>query len=291
MNIHVLTADRISVTVAPELGGRLVELTDTDAGRQWLWRNHENPLGRVASGAEYDDVWQGGFEELFPSDAPISIGGVDYPDHGELWSIPWDLEEISDSSIAMSTVGPASGVEVTKIFSLSEARLDVRYELAHRGRHELPILFKLHPAFDIDENCRIDVPGGVVEEVESGFGNLLEGLVPEPWPTSANLSECRPRSSGTNEFVYVSDMPEGHCGVVDEQARSWVRLDYSQDQFPYCWIFMSYGGWRGRNVVVLEPCTNYPKDLAAAIESGTSARLLPGETVQYEAAITVGDLP
>ncbi len=45
-----------------------------------MWRNHHNPLDHVGAAASYDDVWQGGFEELFPNDAPTSFGdGPVYP--------------------------------------------------------------------------------------------------------------------------------------------------------------------------------------------------------------------
>jgi len=58
--------------------------------------------------------------------------------------------------------------------------------------------------------------------------------------------------------------------------------------FPYCWIFMTYGGWRDHNVVVLEPCTNYPKDLEKAISTGTATVLAPATTREFEVTVSVG---
>ena len=107
----------------------------------------------------------------------------------------------------------------------------------------------------MNEHCRIDLPGGVVEKVDSQFGVLLEAVDKQAWPTSVDVSRCRDKGSRTNEFVYVSDLPEGWCGITDTKPGSWFRIDYPRDVFPYCWIFMSYGGWRHHNVVVLEPCS------------------------------------
>lgn len=289
LNSHVLTEGRISVTVIPALGGRITSLIDLKVGREWLWRNHHNPLQPVPPGAEYDSVWQGGFEELFPSDAPMIQGDLNIPDHGELWTAAWDVTESSGSSLTMSIVGPVTGVEVSKELTVSESALQIKYQLQHNGDADLPFLFKLHPAFAIDEHCRIDMPGGLVEKVESGFGNLIPDGSEEGWPTSADLARCRPWSSETNEFVYVSELPEGRCGLTDLQRESWVRLGFSREQFPFCWLFLTYGGWRRHNVVVLEPCSNYPKDLEEAIAHGTHARLRPGELQSYEVAVSVGD--
>ena len=287
---RTLANGRLAVVVAPELGGRTLEFTDLISGRQWLWRNTQVSVGPVALGSDYDDVWQGGFEELFPNDAPTTVDGVAYPDHGELWSTPWQVVESDDSSISLAVDTPVTGVGIVKQLFLDGAQLTIRYSLSHRGETPLAHMFKLHPAMAINEHCRIDLPGGQVEKVDAGFGNILTAGAKQVWPTDADLSLCRHPSSGTNEFVYVSEIPGGWCGITDTQARSWVRLDYPTDVFPFCWIFMTYGGWRDHNVVVLEPCTNYPKDLSEAISRGTSAVLQPGETRRFETVLTVGQV-
>lgn len=285
---HVLATDQLAVQVVPELGGRITELTDLSSGRQWLWRNHRVPFGPVPVGSAYDDVWQGGFEELFPNDAPTELNGQYLPDHGELWSVPWSVEQATPTSITLSVTGPVTGVRVSKTLSLAGSTLAVGYRLTNQGNSVLDHMFKLHPAIAVHQACRIELPGGTVEKVASEFGNLLDSTAPQPWPTSVDLSQCRRDSSRTSEFVYVSDLTEGRCGVIDTNSSSWVRIEYPTDVFPYCWVFMTYGGWRDHNVVVLEPCTNYPKDLGEAVSRGSSAGLAPGEIKEFEVRVSVG---
>ena len=286
-----LTTDRLAVTVSPTLGGRITEITDLAQGRQWLWRNHRVPMGPVDQGAHYDDVWQGGFEELFPNDAPTEIEDLELPDHGELWSIAWDVVGQDVTNLTMSARGPATGVDVTKTLEIDGPELTVRYRLDHQGAGLLPHMFKLHPAIAVNEHCTLDLPGGSVEKVEAGFGNLLpDGTTDERWPTGSNLDRCRPADSATNEFVYVSELGAGWCGVTDAAAGSWLRFDYPLDVFPFTWLFISYGGWNGHNVVVLEPCTNYPKDLHAARANGTAAQLTPGVPIEFSVGVTVGSI-
>ena len=285
---YVISSDKMSVAVVPALGGRLVELTDLSAGRQWLWRNHSRPLGGVTAGSDYDEVWQGGFEELFPTDAPTDVTGVAYPDHGELWSIPWDVAEAKDGSLSLTVAGPVTGVRVTKTIAVRGNELTLQYRLDHSGDTPIPYLFKLHPALAVDDACRIELPGGIVEKVSQDFGNILDTTNPLAWPTAMNLDRCRNESSHTNEFIYVSKLPQGRCGITDLRAGSWICFDYPIEVFPYCWVFMTYGGWRGHNVVVLEPCTNYPKDLPTAISRGTSAILEPHAASEFEVRVSIG---
>jgi hypothetical protein len=43
---------------------------------------------------------------------------------------------------------------------------------------------------------------------------------------------------------------------------------------------MTFGGWRGLYTVVLEPCTNLPKDLATACRAGRCASINPGAALE-----------
>ena len=266
----------------------MIELVDLQRGGRWLRRNHRVPLGSTPSGAVYDDVWQGGSEELFPNDAPTVVDDSFYLDHGELWSVPWQVVRTKDDAIESAVEGPATGVRICKRLSINVAELTVRYAFEHSGRIALPHLFKLQAAMDVNTNCQINLPGGFVEKVDHEFGNLLSTTDKQPWPTEVGLPFCRDRSSQSNEFFHGSGLPEGWCGITDTRAGSWVRIDYPTDVFPYCWIFMTYGGWRERSVVVLEPCTNHPKDIEQAISIGTAAVLAPATTREFEVTVSVG---
>lgn len=91
-----MSNDRLGVTVVPELGGRIIEFSDLERGRQWAWRNHRVPLDRVGPDDDYDDVWQGGFEQFPFTWLFLSYGG--WRDHQvavlePCTSYPKDLEQ------------------------------------------------------------------------------------------------------------------------------------------------------------------------------------------------------
>ena len=109
----------------------MIELVDLQRGGRWLRRNHRVPLGSTPSGAVCDDVWQGGSEELFPNDAPIVVDDSSYPDHGELWSVPWQVVRTKDDAIESAVEGPATGVRICKRLSINVAELTVRYAFEH----------------------------------------------------------------------------------------------------------------------------------------------------------------
>src|SRR5689334_4011243 len=85
-----LQSERLSVDVAPSVGGRVVNLVDQRSGHQFLWRNQAMPLARLAPGTEYDPSFYGGIDELLPNDIPETLHGLACPDHGELWTTALD---------------------------------------------------------------------------------------------------------------------------------------------------------------------------------------------------------
>lgn len=284
----VLATPDLRVEVLPALGGRVQSLVDRRREREWMWRPPTQPAAASSVGDEYDERWQGGFEELFPNDAPTTLDGRELPDHGELWPVSWEVVEHEDGQrLALRTVGEVTGVEVAKEFRVEGPELHVAYEL--RGDLDRPLhyLFKLHAAVAVDGASRLELPGGELEPVDPEFGTILPGAGRWPWPgpDGADVSVCRPPTSGHREFVYVHDLPEGWCGVRDDRRRARLRLEYPREIFPFCWFFLTYGGWRDHQVAVLEPCTNYPKDLGTAVASGTSA-LLPAGPASTSFAVT-----
>ncbi|HWR97518.1 MAG TPA: hypothetical protein VN317_03780, partial [Candidatus Methanoperedens sp.] len=76
----VLENARLRAVILPKLGGRVWELEDRVRDRQWIWHREGVPLAAAPAGAVYDEVWAGGWEELFPNDAPGPFEGRTLPD-------------------------------------------------------------------------------------------------------------------------------------------------------------------------------------------------------------------
>jgi hypothetical protein len=67
-------------------------------------------------GAAYDDWFCGGWDELFRNDAPAEVAGERYPDHGELWPLPWAWSVAEQTGDAATLVLRHAGVVTTTRF-------------------------------------------------------------------------------------------------------------------------------------------------------------------------------
>lgn len=296
----ILENDRVRAVILPDLGGRIWTLEDRARERQWIWHRPDVPLAASPLGAPYDDVWAGGWEELFPNDAAGVFEGRELPDHGEWWTMKWrDESTHTDDGAAVSLTAATTVLraECTKEFSLADdgAVLRARYTIRSLEADPFHFLFKQHLPVRISPDCRLLLPGGSVEAVDPAFGTIVRQVEPLRWPHvpgaghhSADLRDIPPPDSGAREFVYVRDLPAPWCGVYDRASGASLRMVFDQQQLPYVWLFLSYGGWRDVYTAVLEPCTNLPKDLARAVELRQAARLAPGQTFVTEVTVELG---
>jgi hypothetical protein len=246
----------------------------------------------VPFGAVYDDVFFGGWDELFPNDMPEEIAAEAYPDHGELWNSPWDwsVDQRTDdeAAIMLSCRTPISGCHMSKEVVLRSGRraVEVHSRLTNESRHALPYLWKQHVAVPLEQPARLDLPATMM--LVEGFGRPRAHAPARRyrWPdlvdSDGRVHDMRltpPPDSDMAEFQYATSIETGWCAVTYADGTG-LGLAFDPEGFPSCWIFASYGGWRSLEVLVLEPCTGYPASLQDGVAAGTHRTLQPGHSVE-----------
>jgi hypothetical protein len=282
----------LRAVVLPELGAKVWSLVDKAADREVLWHNPRLPPRPAHYGATYDDWFCGGWDELFPNDAPTSAAGEPYPDHGELWSMPfaWDVTESDGAAtLRMWRAGVSTNTVVEKRITLraDEPLLRFGHTIRNDGPGPLDFLWKLHPALRITPNSRIDIPAGRVV-VNDGFNGRL-AVAPFVWPhataldgTPRDMRQVPPPDAATFDFYYAVELDAGWCALTDTGAQAGFGLVFDPAVFRTVWVFGAYGGWRGLYTTILEPCTGYPFRLEDAIAQGNAHRLHAGQTLTTE---------
>jgi len=291
----------LSVVVLPGLGAKIWEVLDHRTGRQVLWQHPAVRPARVPFGAAFDDVFAGGWDELFPNDMPEVLAGEPEPDHGEAWSLAWDWavdDPAADGSVTirMRAHTPVSSCLLEKTVTLAPGarHLVVGSSVTSLSRRDLPFLWKQHLALDVADLARIDMPGrrALLED----FGSPRAGSAGTAfdWPTLVDdgvehdMRPTLPADSGVCEFYYVTSLDDGWCALTYGDGTG-VGLDFDRDVYPSCWVFASYGGWRDLQVAVLEPCTGYPVSVNDGIEPGTHRVLRAGESISTSLTLAVFD--
>lgn len=284
----------LHLVILPEAGGKLWQIRYKPHDVDLLW-NHPHTLpARHGINACYDDVWSGGMDELFPTDEPCVIEGESYPDHGELWSGVWDAETFCDAEqagVRLRFVTPISSfaVEKTILLRLDSARVEITYQLTNLTGARFPFLWKLHPAFVVSPQHRIDFPPMTVVREPSFPGTLGSQPLCFPWPGKPplDLRQIPDPAARATHFFYGTNLTEGWCALTNTATGLASCLSFDLSVFPSCWLFAAHGGWRNLNVAVLEPGTGYPLHFPSALEAGRARWLGAGETLNTRVVLTL----
>ena len=294
----VLENQSLRLIIFPEAGAKIWQITYKPLDADLLWNNPRIPPARLPSNSRYDDVWSGGWDELFPNDEVAVIEGESYPDHGELWTGNWDAEPWSrgdEVGVRLRYITPISSIEVEKTIRLrrNQPRIEFQHRFTNRGRTPFPFLWKLHPAMAVTPQHRIDFPPMQVALEPAFPGTLAGGLELSQWPlikTAAGEIDLRcitPEDARQLYFFYGTQMKGNWCALTNTATGLACGLQFDPKVFPCCWLFATYGGWRNYNVAVLEPCTGYPLNFDAMKAAGRHRTLEPGESLQTDVRFLV----
>ncbi len=285
-----LRGSALEVVVCPDAGGKILDLVHRPTGVNLLWQNPRVPVQATHAGAPFDDVWCGGWDELFPTDQPCELDGTSYHDHGDLWIGPWawavERDDGDGAVIYLRRYSASLPCLMERWLTLDRDALElsVRYRLSNVGVRPVPFVWNVHVAHAIQPGSRLLLPAQTVAAVPPYAGRLEPGGGDVPF---ADLGLLPEPSSGLSEYFVTRDLDDGWCAVTHPQHDIGLRLTFDRSVFPNVWLFAAYGGWRGHYFLLTEPSTGVPGSLADNVAAGAARELAARESLETELVASV----
>jgi galactose mutarotase-like enzyme len=288
-----LRAGALELVAIPALGGKISHLRRRD-GREWLWRSDVIPFRAVrpdASYAEHGD--NGGWDECFPNVA--GGGGVpgwrDLPDHGELWSQPWEMavtEHDAGATLHGEVRGTSRPVTLRREITLlhDEPVAHAAYALRNDADVTLPWAWSAHPLLNTPPGTVVEIPGLRQVRVDHAAGD--DTPAPNdvlPWRGGIADADGRFTMPGNGGWAVklFGDVPAERRLLVTEPIRGErLELELGGD-IAHLGLWIEAGTRRtadGTPVhrMAVEPCLGAADVLADAIALGVAPPpLAPGE--------------
>lgn len=280
----------MSIAIAPELGGKILSVFNKPLNKEFLWHNEGLRLNQNQPGDEYDVNFWGGIDELLPNDIPETVDGIDYPDHGELWTTPLDYK-IEAGSITLCGILPKSGLFYKKTVSLvgDESKIQISYRIHNTTAQTRHFLWKLHAALYIAAGDQLITPakkGRIVYPESARFRDQGEFS----WPVIEGAdTSVIPEINNKMDFFYLYDTPAGEMSLISKNGQHRFSYYYDQAIFPYQWYFASYGQFRGHYTAILEPASAMPVSVNEAASLGQCSVLAPNEEINTTLIIYAGE--
>lgn len=308
-SIHAVVLDNgsLQLTVAPDLGGKIVSLVRNESGREYLLQPCD-PEGAYRSrsfGDQFEKYDPCGFDECVPT-----IGECLYPeepflenplpDHGDVWCLPSGIEVVRER-IRITTSLKSLPLQFTKEVQLRENTVRIDYAATNLSHSTVKFLWSAHPLLSVEAGAEIILPREV-EELEVGWSKdarLGKAADRCGWPTATEhsgrmveLNTVAAPTAGTADKLFTGPVSEGFCGMFLPSKNESIAFRFDPGLVPYVGLWICQGGWPESRAdkqftVALEPCVGRPDSLAEAIRRDECVVLARGKTVRWWMEIEV----
>lgn len=288
--VHTLANARLSLSIAPEFGARVVSLKDLASGREWLdgWTPAaKRRLQPPHDPADFMTSPLAGIDECLPTIGRCRVAGRDIPDHGETWNTPAPVDPSAAASGAFVSTWSLRclPLDFVRRITLSGATARFDYTLANRARRSTPFLWAWHPLFAFREGDRVEFPAAI-RKVVTQRNRIL------PWPKArpgCDLSRGELANSGRRNFKgYLGPFADGRATLRSLRGPS-LTVRWPVAIHPYVGIYLNRGGSGGHHQWAVEP-TNARADHLDQLVADKSPLhwLAPGETRSWFVTARVG---
>ncbi|MCL4861571.1 MAG: hypothetical protein KJZ93_19290 [Caldilineaceae bacterium] len=271
------------LAILPELGAKVISLIDKASGYEYLWRNPGRPLRRARYADAYDRYDLSGWDECFPTISEVVYPegpwqGIVAPDHGELWSLPWQWDHQGDT-LRMWTHSVRFAYSFERTFRFTEAGpIEIHYTVYNPTPFPFKALWSMHPFLNVTPTSRVLLPPGVRVRVELSSGERIGAFLSEhPWPLAqdrqgqpADLSRIGPRGEPSLEKLYTTPLPTGWAALQNEEEGPFLAFTFNPQLVPFVGV-CHIRGWPDASPTystILEPCTGWPDRLDLAMTRG-----------------------
>jgi galactose mutarotase-like enzyme len=271
-------------------------------GLELLWQNPARSFRKSAYADDYELGDISAFDEMFPTISRCFYerfpwAGTEVPDHGEVWSIPWDLgEEYAGGAVNLSVRGIQFPYKLTKRVSLEGSRLRVDYTASNLSGFELDFIWAAHPLFNAAEGMELIVPPGMDRVVNAvpgprlgGYGRVLEfPFTCREDGVELNLGAVPPKNdSGYQKYWFIGKAKEGWCLLHDAKKSLTVGLSFPVEKVPYLGVWLNEGGWEGQYNIAPEPATGAMDRIDFSRMWGMNSVLKGRQTLSWHLCISV----
>lgn len=288
--VHTLVNAKVSLSIAPEFGARVVSLKDLASGREWLdgW----SPAGKrrlhpPRDPANYLTSPLAGIDECLPTIGLGRVAGRDIPDHGETWNTPApvDPEAAADGVLVSIWSLRCLPLDFVRRITLSGATARFDYALTNRARRPTPFLWAWHPLFACRPGDHVELPAAIRKVVSRGNRVF-------PWPRArpgCDLSRADLAASGRRTFKgFVGPFFDPRATIHDARGPS-LTLRWTASVHPYLGVYVNRGGRHGLSQWAFEPTNARTDDLDRLVADKSPLHwLAPGETREWFVTARVG---
>lgn len=296
----IIENDIIQLVLLPQFGSKTASLAYKPLNYETLWQNPSKEYIKTEYGDSYGEGEFSGFDEMFPSinrcfyeDGPWA--GTEIPDHGEVWSIPWE-QSLEKDHVVLSVQGRRFPYRLEKKVYLEGNKIRIEYKATNLSDSDFDFIWAAHPLFNASKDTELIVPAGMGKIVNaypgkrlSQYGKVYDFPVAQLEDGSEfNLSLVPEKNNdGYQKYYFLGKVADGWCSLYDKAKKLNITMSFPKEQVPYLGVWLNEGGWAGQYNIAPEPATAAMDRIDFAKMWGTNSVLKANQTYQWYLDITI----
>ena len=206
-SVFTLRTASLELSAVPELGTKIISLKNLRTNREWMsCRSGGMRLFRNRPGDDFATSTLVGWDECLPTIAPCTWKSRTLPDHGEVWSVPWEVDQESWRRGVLSTRVrlSVSPLVFQRTIELADREVQLRYALTNEGDERESFLWAMHPLLTIHDGDRFDLSPEVRDQLST-----------KNWIDSLTFDNQTPACAK----VFAGPLSQGRAGIVNPAHR------------------------------------------------------------------------
>jgi hypothetical protein len=308
----VLESDELRVVVLPDKGAEIHKLVHKESDVDVLFHG---PWGLQPPGApplegsgEDEFMWNyaGGWQELFPSvNEACTYRQRRIPFHGEVATLPWKYEVLSDGEVQFTTRCRETTFELERTLRVEKAILKIESVATNVGDEPAQFVWGQHCVVGaplLEDGCRLELPARTIVTRPELWEPETAALVPgqlEAWPNAllraggtTDLREIPGPERRSHDDIYIGDLEDTWLAVTNPRLGLTFRLEWEPAELAWVIVWQAYGGadappLTGSYALGVEPWTSR-LNLEDALASGEAIELAPRDhfATRFAASVT-----
>ena len=293
---YTLSNQFISVTVIPELGGKITSIK-SQSGREFLSRSDKAYQMR-RYGMKYGETEFDGIDECFPSVATSQYPSAPWkdrpiPDHGELCQLAWTVTQLSNDSIHCEVHGKGFPYVFTRSISIHGRAIHLDYQVENRSANPFHCSYAFHPLLAGEEACGLALPDDTKIHMDiSSKNHLGEKGSTASWSQYLDLEGKLFKDNQFNADskkyykYYTEALKTGHVRFFYTDGHG-LTMTWPSKLFPYLAVWCSQGAVGGLSHLAPEPTNTVHDGLAEAYEHKQSLLINGNDQLHWRISLLV----
>lgn len=286
MNSIIMESDLLKLAILPDLGFKIASIMYKPKQKEFLFQPTLGEYKMPSYGAPFEAYDTSGMDEMLPTidkcTYPVStIGGSILPDHGDLWSVPWDVS-VKDNIVTGTVKLKSLPLEFQKTVSFeNDNTIKMDYKVKNLSGDNVYYLWALHGLNVFDENTEFIFSEDMKDVLNVGNEDDLSKM---------DLRYLKNYEDGKSyKYYFTNEIHSGIAGLDYTSERIRYMINYDSKINPYLGIWITKGGFKGEYNCALEPSNGFYDNLSIAYENNKVPFLKPLEEKQWTVFIEISE--